>query len=98
MLAVDLSRASQAIDFKQLLGRRDHGTRLDTYRGMKAAHDHLFRHLVIAVALKLAVLVGLWWAFVSNERVGVDVERAAAHLGAPADASPLPTAPSGAQP
>jgi hypothetical protein len=65
---------------------------------MKATQDPLLRHLVIAVALKLAVLAGLWWAFVRDERVGIDVERAAAHLGAPADATTLPTAPSGAQP
>ena len=65
---------------------------------MSVPPDRLLRHLVIAVALKLAVLVALWWAFVRDERVSVDVDRAAAHLGAPVDASPLPTVPSGAQP
>lgn len=76
--------------------------RLDTYQGMKAAQDRLVRHLVIAVALKLVVLTGLWSAFVRDERVGIDADRAAAHLGAVVDASPLPPAParapSGAQP
>ena len=76
--------------------------RLDTYQGMKTAQDRLVRHLVIAVALKLVVLTGLWWAFVRDERVGVDADRAAAHLGTVVDASPLPSAPvsprSGAQP
>jgi len=72
--------------------------RLDTYQGMNAAQDRLVRHLVIAVALKLVVLTGLWWAFVRDERVGVDADRAAAHLGALVDANTLPSAPSGAQP
>lgn len=65
---------------------------------MKTTPDPLVRHLAIAVALKLAVLCALWWAFVRDERVGVDVDHAAAHLGAPANASPLPSSPSGAQP
>jgi hypothetical protein len=69
---------------------------------MKTAQDRLVRHLVIAVALKLVVLTGLWWAFVRDERVGVDADRAAAHLGTAVDAGPLPSAPvrpiSGAQP
>lgn len=67
--------------------------RLDTHLGMKAAPDRLVRHLVIAVALKLVVLTGLWSAFVRDERVGVDADRAAAHLGAVVDARPLPSAP-----
>ncbi len=71
---------------------------LDTYPGMKAAQDRLVRHLVIAVALKLAVLTALWWAFVRDERVGVDVDRAAAHLGVSVDANARPPATSGAQP
>jgi hypothetical protein len=49
-------------------------------------HDdrRLLRHLVIAVLLKLAVLVALWWAFVRESRVDVDADRAAAQIGAPA--------------
>ncbi|WP_341891651.1 cytochrome oxidase putative small subunit CydP [Variovorax sp. YR752] len=39
------------------------------------------RHLVIAVALKLLVLIALWWAFVRDDRIAIDVERAASHLG-----------------
>ncbi len=69
---------------------------------MKAAQDRLVRHLVIAVALKLVVLIGLWSAFVRDERVGVDADRAAAHLGTVVDTSRLPSVPvrpiSGAQP
>ena len=65
---------------------------------MQAAPDRLVRHLAIAVALKLALLSALWWAFVRDERVGVDVDRAAAHLGAPVDANLRSPAPSGAQP
>jgi len=55
--------------------------RLDTCQGMKTLPDRLVRHLVIAVALKLAVLFALWWAFVRDDRVSVDAERTAAHLG-----------------
>ena len=65
---------------------------------MKAAQDRLVRHLAIAVALKLVVLTALWWAFVREERVGIDVDRAAAHMGSPVDALSLPSIPSGAQP
>ena len=65
---------------------------------MTTSQDALLRHLVIAVALKLAVLVVLWWAFVRDERVSVDIERTATHLGAAIDATPSPTAISGAQP
>jgi hypothetical protein len=94
--------APQVIDFKQLFARHPGGMGLDNDQGMKAAQDRLVRHLVIAVALKLVVLTGLWAAFVRNERVGVDADRAAAHLGTAVDASPLPSAPvratSGEQP
>lgn len=65
---------------------------------MKTRQDALLRHLVIAVVLKLAVLVVLWWVFVRDERVGVDVERTAAHFGTVTDATPSPTAPRGEQP
>ncbi|MBN8489273.1 MAG: hypothetical protein J0M20_16295 [Burkholderiales bacterium] len=50
----------------------------------------LSRHLALLVLVKLAVLVGLWWAFVRDAAVPVDDQRAAAHLtGAPA-APPTP--------
>lgn len=68
---------------------------------MKSARDPLVRHLAIAVALKLAVLSALWWAFIRDERVGVDIDRAAAHLGAPGTPVGTPSWPmpfSGAQP
>lgn len=92
----------QVIDFTQIFSCHPSGTHLDTCRGMKATQDHLVRHLVIAIALKLVVLTGLWWAFVRDEKVGVDANRAAAHLGAVVDANPRPSAPvstrSGAHP
>jgi len=73
------------------------GMRLDNCQGMKAAQDRLVRHLAIAIALKLVVLTGLWWAFVRDERVGVDAERTAAHVGASADAEPRVPAAVGAR-
>jgi hypothetical protein len=65
---------------------------------MTTARDPLVRHLSIAVALKLVVLFALWWAFIRDDRVGADIDRVAAHLGAPADASSRPSSSSGAQP
>jgi hypothetical protein len=65
---------------------------------MKPAQDRLVRHLAFAIALKLVVLTALWWAFVRDERVSVDVERTATHLGVLPDALPLPSATSGARP
>ena len=40
----------------------------------------LVRHLLIIVAIKLAVLSALWWVFVRDHRVPVDAERAADRL------------------
>lgn len=65
---------------------------------MKADPDRLVRHLAIAVALKLVVLGVLWWAFVRDDRVRVDADRAAARLGASVDARSLPPDRNGAQP
>jgi hypothetical protein len=51
----------------------------------------LARHLAIAVAVKLAVLALLWWAFVRDAPPAVDPQQAAAHLGisaSPPGASP----------
>lgn len=41
----------------------------------------LLRHLAVAVLIKLAVLAGLWWAFVGDSRVVVDAEVIADRLG-----------------
>ncbi len=69
---------------------------------MKATQDRLIRHLFIAVALKLVVLTGLWWFFVRDDRVGVDADRAAAHMGVLTEDNPRPSIPasprSGEQP
>jgi len=51
---------------------------------MIRAERRLLYHLAIAIAVKLAVLVGLWWMFVHDARVHVDPERAASHIGAKA--------------
>lgn len=55
---------------------------------MSPADHRLLRHLLIAVAVKMAVLTLLWWAFIREARVPVDSERAAAHLGGAASVSP----------
>jgi len=41
----------------------------------------LLRHLTIAIAIKLVVLVLLWWLFVRDQQVSVDADQAAASLG-----------------
>jgi hypothetical protein len=69
------------------------GTRLDTPDGM--SDRGLLRHLGWVVALKLAVLVALWWTFVRDARVGVDDGVAAARLATPVGSV---TAPQGVRP
>jgi hypothetical protein len=53
-----------------------------------AADSRLLRHLGWVVALKLLVLAGLWQAFVADQRVPVDVNAAAMHLGAAPASAP----------
>lgn len=48
----------------------------------------LARKLAVVLVLKLAVLLGLWWGFVREQRVHVDSQRVAAQLLQPA-AKPL---------
>jgi len=55
---------------------------------MRTDSTRLVRHLVIAVLVKLALLLALWWLFVRDHRVPVDAEQAAAHLVTPADGAP----------
>jgi hypothetical protein len=57
---------------------------------MKSDPSRLVQHLALAVVLKLAVIAGLWFAFVQDARVAVGPERAAAHIGS------APPPPSGA--
>ncbi len=40
----------------------------------------LLRHLVLAVLIKLAAVMALWWMFVRDARVEVDAERAGARV------------------
>lgn len=51
---------------------------------MKRTDSPWLRHLVVAVVVKLAVLVVLWWVFVHDAVVPVGSEQTAAHLIAPA--------------
>lgn len=48
----------------------------------------LVRKLVIALVIKLAVLTALWWFFVRDQRVPVDVDAAASQM---LGASPAPS-------
>ena len=49
----------------------------------------LTRKLAIALAIKLLVLIGLWWGFVREQRVPVDTDSAAAQM---LGSRPVPTA------
>ena len=52
---------------------------------MSPTDRRLVRHLMIAVAVKLVVLVALWWTFVRDSHVPVNTEHAASQmLAAPA--------------
>lgn len=94
-LAVPYRQRIQVLDLKLFFRAALRGTALDNTWGMKTdnarhADARLLRHLVLAVAVKLAVLVLLWWGFVRDTRVPVDVDTAARHIGA--------VAPNGEQP
>lgn len=50
---------------------------------MNRDDSRLLRHLATAVAVKLAVLAVLWWAFVRDRAVDAGSEQTAAHLSVP---------------
>ena len=47
----------------------------------------LTRHLAFAVAVKLLLLVGMWWFLVRDSAVDADTEQTAEHLLAPTAAN-----------
>ena len=47
---------------------------------MNRIDRQLLRHLGTAVAVKLAVLAGLWWVFIHGHAVPVDIEKTASHI------------------
>jgi multidrug resistance efflux pump len=58
-----------------------------------SSNDRRFvRHLLVVVAIKVALLGALWWMFVRDQHVAVDAERAADRLIV------TPTAAQGGQP
>ena len=58
---------------------------------MSPADRRLTRHLVLAIAVKLVVLVGLWWFLVRGQSVDADSEHTAAHLLVPVTSETIPT-------
>jgi hypothetical protein len=54
------------------------------------------RHLLLAIALKLAALVGLWWFFIHDRRVDADPAHMATHLLQPSIAATAQAADAGA--
>jgi len=61
------------------------GLELAEWSGMTRDESRLVRHLAIAILVKLALLVALWWVFVRDHRVNVDADRAASQIGATAN-------------
>jgi len=55
----------------------------------------LLRHLALAIAVKLLLLYGLWWAFIRDHGVQVDARTAATHLVAPPPAEGSEPSPPG---
>jgi hypothetical protein len=53
---------------------------------MKPSKPRLLRHLRQVIALKLVLLLGLWWGWVREQQVPVNSEAVAAHLSAPTSA------------
>ena len=48
---------------------------------MTRPQGRLLRHLVIALAVKAAMLLLLWWAFFDHPSVVADAAQTAVHLG-----------------
>jgi hypothetical protein len=48
----------------------------------------LVRKLAVVLVIKLAVLIGLWWGFVRDQRVPVDTDSAAMQM---LGSRPVPT-------
>ncbi|THF63341.1 cytochrome oxidase putative small subunit CydP [Pseudothauera rhizosphaerae] len=46
---------------------------------MQLADRKLLREIVVVVVLKLLLITALWWAFIRDHRVEVDVQRMAVH-------------------
>jgi hypothetical protein len=47
---------------------------------MNLSDKNLFNNLAIALVLKLAILVALWWVYVRDQRVAVDGNSVAAQF------------------
>jgi hypothetical protein len=47
---------------------------------MNLSDENLFKKLAIAVVLKLAILVALWWVFVPDQRIAVGGSSVAAQF------------------
>lgn len=58
---------------------------------MNRDDSRLLRHLGIAIAVKLAVIAGLWWVFVHGSVVTAGSEQTASHLLTPTGPSTPPS-------
>lgn len=48
---------------------------------MKPRDRHLRKEIVVILIVKLIAITALWWAFIRDARVNVDVAETARHMG-----------------
>ncbi len=48
---------------------------------MNPHNRHLSKEIVVILIVKLIAITALWWAFIRDARVDVDVAEAARHMG-----------------
>jgi hypothetical protein len=75
-----LPGATQTTDYSGIFRNAPFGLELAKWSGMTRDESRLVRHLAIAILVKLALLVALWWVFVRDHRV--DADRAASQISA----------------
>ncbi len=57
---------------------------------MSPSDKRLLRHLAIAVLIKLVLLTALWWLFIRDARVSVDVDDVAGKINSTMSAQVIP--------
>jgi hypothetical protein len=85
-----IAQNRQAIVFKKINLRlaRWHGT--CGAASMSPSDKRLLRHLAIAVLIKLVLLTALWWLFIRDARVSVDVDDVAGKINSTMSAQVIP--------
>lgn len=58
---------------------------------MNSSDKRLLRHLAVAVLIKLVLLSALWWLFIRDARVSVDVDEVAGKINGTVPTQALPS-------